>query len=85
MRPRVERPRLTIIDAAAVEAAELLEAADDAQAADGDGAVVAATACISERGAPSPKRAGIPCADAHWLQQVGLKSWLRPTNRPVNL
>lgn len=66
VRPRIERPRQTIIDAAAVEAAELLEAADDAQAADGDGAVVVATACISERGAPSPKHAGIPYADARW-------------------
>jgi hypothetical protein len=50
----------------AAEVAEQLEAADDVEAADGDGAVVVATACISERGARAPKHAGIPCASARW-------------------
>jgi hypothetical protein len=50
------------------EAVEAVEAADDAEAADGDGAVVVATACISEQGARAPKHAGIPRADARWPQ-----------------
>jgi hypothetical protein len=68
VRPRIERPQQTIIDAAveAAEVAEPLEAADDVEAADGDGAVVVATACISERGARAPKHAGIPCASSRW-------------------
>ena len=50
---------------------ELLEAADDVEAADGDGAVVVAMAGISERGARASKHAGIPRADARWPQQAG--------------
>jgi hypothetical protein len=56
---------------AAAEVVELLEAADDVEAADGDGAVVVAMAGISERGARASKHAGIPRADARWPQQAG--------------
>jgi hypothetical protein len=71
--PRIERPRQTIIDAAAeaAEVAELLEAADDAQAADGDGAVVVATVCTCGQDVRAPRRAGIPCADARWPPYLG--------------
>jgi hypothetical protein len=70
--PLHRTPPKNTIDAAEVaevaEAVAVTKAADDAEAADGDGAVVVATVCIVERGASAPKHAGIPCANARWPQ-----------------
>jgi hypothetical protein len=70
VRPHIGRPRQTIIDAAveAVEVAEPLEAVDDAEAADDDGAWVVAAVCTCEQDVCVPRRADIPCADARWPQ-----------------